>query len=120
MIGTPPFTAAPDDLIDDDLLADAIEADGRDCIDRDVPVVLDRYLRVVPDLERRAVPLDAALDVVLRSAARSRGVPRPDASDAERIASAYPKLRRAISDALSLDGGLMATQQFRAPSALNR
>lgn len=115
MIGAPPFSVAPDDLLDDDLLADAIEADGRECVDRDLPVALDRYLRVVPDLERRSVPLDAALDVVLRSAARSRGVPRPDASDAERIATAYPRLRRAISDALSLDGGLMTTQQVHAP-----
>jgi serine/threonine protein kinase len=115
VIAATPFTASPADLRDDDLLADAIEADGRDCVARGEPVTLERYLRAVPDLEMRTVPLDAAIDVALRSAARERGAQRPDSSDAQKVAAVYPRLHRAISDALMLDGGLMTTHQVQAP-----
>ena len=114
MIGVTPFVARPQDLADDDALADAIESDGRLCIAQDLPVPLDRYLRVVLDLESRPVALDAAIDVALRSSARSRGAARPDASDAERLAGAYPALRHAINDALLLDGRMVTTQEVRA------
>ena len=114
MITQTPFNATPADLRDDDLLADAIEADGRHMVARGQHVTLERYLRSVPDLESRSVPLDAAIDVALRSAASMRGVQRPDVSDAEMVAGAYPRLRRAISDALSLDAGLMTTNQVHA------
>jgi hypothetical protein len=110
-----PFLPAHADAADDDLLADAIEADGRALLEDGVPVPLDRYIHAVPDLERRPVPLDAALDIALRSTARARGAVRPEPSDADRVAAAYPRLRRAIHDALSLDAGLLTTQQVRAP-----
>ena len=116
MITATPFNTSPADAADDDRLADAIEMDGRDCIARGQQVTLDRYIRAVPDLVRRVVPLDAAIDVALRSSARSRGVPRPDSADAERVSADYPLLRRAVIDALSLDAGLITTRQVHAPT----
>ena len=110
-----PFAPGREDAADDDLLADAIEADGRALLEEGAHVSLERYIRAVPDLERRPVPLDAALDIALRSAARARGAPRPEPADADRVATAYPRLRAAILDALSLDGGLLTTHQVRAP-----
>ncbi|MDP1661418.1 MAG: serine/threonine-protein kinase [Phycisphaerales bacterium] len=113
-----PFNPPRADAIDDDLLADAIEADGRELIERGVPVQLDRYLKAVPDLERREVPLDAALDIALRSAALARGATRPEAVDGDLVASAYPRLRGTIQDALSLDAGLLTTRQVRTPERM--
>ncbi|HYD01737.1 MAG TPA: serine/threonine-protein kinase, partial [Phycisphaerales bacterium] len=110
-----PFAPGREDAADDDLLADAIEADGRTLLEEGAHVSLERYMRAVPDLERRPVPLDAALDIALRSAARARGAQRPEPADADRVATAYPRLRAAILDALSLDGGLLTTQQVRTP-----
>lgn len=109
-----PFTPAKADAADDDLLADAIESDGRALLDEGVAVPLDRYIHAVPDLERRPVPLDAALDIALRSSARARGGARPDPTDADRVAADYPRLKRAIHDALSLDAGLLTTHQVQA------
>lgn len=113
MIPVRAFEPTLSEVGDDDLLADAIEADGRGLLEQGVNVQLDRYLIAVPDIERRSVPLDAALDIVLRSVARARGAARPEAKDAETVAASYPRLSRAVHEAFSLDAGLLTTQQVR-------
>lgn len=114
MIPTKPFSVSQSVLFDDELLADAIDSDGRALIDAGVAVSLERYFAAVPDLEERHVPLDAAVDVALRSVARSRGSEVPGSSDAELVASAYPRLRHVIHDAISLEMGLFKTQAVRS------
>ena len=56
---------------DDVGLAELVEADGRFRLRRNRTVDLERYLSAVPDLPRRPDPLDAAIDMALRSLAGS-------------------------------------------------
>jgi tRNA A-37 threonylcarbamoyl transferase component Bud32 len=97
------FVAGHDRLADDRLLADLIEAEGRIRMAGGLAVKLDRYLEAVPDLAQRITPLDAAIDVALRSA-QQVGVPPEIAVD--RLIAAHPGLDRQIRDAAVLDDAL--------------
>lgn len=99
--------------ISDDELADLIREEPQgDVLDSD-SASLDRYLKLVPDLERRVVALDAAIDVVLRR--RSHGGP-PDARVVEELSGHYPHLAEQIRDAAALNAGLASSRgMFTGP-----
>lgn len=92
--------------LDDDALAEVIEADGRLRLQRARTVTLERYLNAVPDLLHRNGPLDAALDVTLRSLSRSGPA---DAASIEALIHQYPNLESAIREAGELNNALWST-----------
>lgn len=96
--------------LDDDTLADLIEADGRARIDVGARVDLDDYLHAVPDLPGRPDALDAALDVVLR--ARS-GASRPPPDVVDGLIASHPRLEAEIRDAAALNNAFWSTQTLR-------
>lgn len=95
---------------DDNIVADVIECDGRLRLSRRMDVRLDRYLRVLPDLPARPVPLDAAIDVALRS--MSRGA-RVDPRAVEDLVGQYPQMEAAIREAAALNAALWSTTGLR-------
>lgn len=98
-------------LLDDDALAELIEADGRARLELGREVDLSRYLAVIPDLASRQVPLDAAIDVSLRwMSASSR--PRPDAVDA--MVDRFPHLESSIREAATLANAMWSTSGLRS------
>lgn len=98
-------------LLDDDALAELIEADGRARLELGREVDLSRYLRVIPDLASRQVPLDAAIDVALRwMSASSR--PRPDAVEA--MVDRFPHLSSSIREAAALANAMWSTSGLRS------
>lgn len=92
--------------LDDDALAEIIEADGRLRLQRARAVTLERYLEAVPDLLSRHGPLDAALDVTLRSLSRSGPA---DAASIQALIRQYPNLESAIREAGELNNALWST-----------
>jgi serine/threonine protein kinase len=76
-------------------------------------VGLDRYTSVIPDLKNRSLPLDAAIDISLRSLAGQRGARNPSLLDATRLADLNPAMRGPILEALALSEGLLATSDLR-------
>lgn len=117
MSGAAPFKPSSEVLGDDDTLADEIEADGRRLIESSTYVDLNRYLSAVEGLEQRLVPLDAAIDIALRSRARASGRLKPAAPDAEALINRHPTLRNAINDALAIGSNLVSTGRMRGLSA---
>jgi predicted Ser/Thr protein kinase len=103
---------------DDELLAEVIEADGRMRIARRLDVSLQRYLVAVPGLAARPVPLDAAIDVALRSMSRSS---RIDPRTVQKLTAEYPHLQSAIHEAAVLNEAVWSTtglrQRVEAPPA---
>ncbi|TVQ53548.1 MAG: serine/threonine protein kinase [Phycisphaerales bacterium] len=97
--------------LQDELLAALIEHDGRCRVARGYPVTLDRYFEAVKDLRDRRDPLDAAIDVTLRSLARSS---RFDASSVDTLVSNYPELERLIREAAALNNAMWSTTGVRA------
>ncbi len=97
--------------LQDELLAELIEHDGRCRVARGYPVTLDRYLGAVKDLRERRDPLDAAIDVTLRSLARSS---RFDASSVDGLVRSYPELERLIREAAALNNAMWSTTGLRA------
>lgn len=95
---------------DDDGLAELIEADGRARIAVQREVDLRRYLRAVPDLMTRTVPLDAAIDVVLRGLS---GSTRPSPDAVRLLQSRFPDLAASISEAASLAQAMWSTTGLR-------
>jgi hypothetical protein len=95
---------------DDERLAELIEADGRArlAVHRDVD--LTRYLGAIPDLARRTVPLDAAIDVALRGLSRG---PRPSQDAVRLLQSRFPELSAEISEAASLAEAIWSTTGLR-------
>ncbi|HVZ93058.1 MAG TPA: serine/threonine-protein kinase [Phycisphaerales bacterium] len=91
----------PLDLVDDDVLADHIRTEGVARLDEGTPVSLDRYLALIPSLPQRPVPLDAALDVVLRSMSGS-GTPTAEAMIS--LIKRHPDLEGPIREAAMLSG----------------
>ncbi|MHC4947551.1 MAG: protein kinase domain-containing protein [Planctomycetota bacterium] len=83
----------------DEPLAEVIEADGRARMARGLPVELRRYLDAFPDLPGRTDPLDAAIDVTLRSRA---GTEAGDDAGVESLVDEHPELEAAIRDAAAL------------------
>lgn len=99
--------AAGSMAISDDELADLIREESLSSpVDSD-SASLDRYLRLVPDLEKRLVALDAAIDVVLRQ--RSHGG-CPDARVVEELSGHYPHLAEHIREAAALSAGLLTSR----------
>jgi len=90
----------------DDVIAELIEADGRLRIRDGLDVTLERYLQALPDLARRPVVLDAAIDVVLRSMS---GSARIDPNSVEALVQTYPHLEASIRDAASLNNAIWST-----------
>ena len=109
--------------LDDEATAEAIEAHGRAALERDGeggegveraggghPASLRFYLRAIPDLPDRPVPLDAAIDVALRGLVH-QGL-SPVAARA-RLVAAHPGLARAVEEAAVLAEALVATSDLR-------
>lgn len=90
----------------DDDLAELIETDGRLRINLARAVDLRRYLDAVPDLARREVALDAAIDISLR--ARSGGS-RTSADAVRSLVNEYPELKGAIGEAAILADAVVST-----------
>ncbi len=97
--------------MDDAQLAELIETDGRIRVELGRAVELSRYLRAVPDLRDRSEPLDAAIDVTLRSMA-AFGIPQQEAE--RQLIANHPDLERAIREAGALSGAMLATIELRA------
>ncbi len=95
---------------DDDELAELIEADGRARIAVRREVDLSRYLRAVPDLATRTVPLDAAIDVTLRGLS---GSTRPSVEAVRLLQSRFPQLSESIAEAASLAQAMWSTTGLR-------
>src|SRR5262249_12700214 len=97
----PSFAALFAQLSDpsDDSIADLIEADGRLRLNRGLPVSLQRYLEVVPDLASRPDCLDAAIDVTLRSIS---GSSRISVDAVQRLSRQHADLARPIEEAAAL------------------
>ena len=102
------------DVGDDMVLAELIEADGRLRLLRNRPVDLARYLSAIPDLARRADPLDAAIDVSLRQLSGGART-RPDA--VERMIAEYPELEQPILEAAALNAAVWSTTGLRSQMA---
>jgi predicted Ser/Thr protein kinase len=94
---------------DDEALAELIEADGRIRLAHGWPCELERYLAAVPDLSSRPVALDAAIDMALRSLARTS---RVDEAAVRFMASRYPSLETAIREAAALNEAVWSTTRL--------
>jgi len=100
---------------DDVRLAEVIEADGRRRILRGFEVSLDRYLESVHDLRERTEPLDAAVEMTLRSLSGSSRV-SPSAVDV--MVRAHPDLAQVIHEAATLTNVLWSTNGVRESLAV--
>lgn len=100
-------------------LADLIEQDGRDRLDRGLSCGLDRYYSVVPDLVAKPISLDAAIDISLRSIALTDGCAAPQEKHAECLLKSYPELAGPIRLAAILNNQLVSTSGMGA-KGLNR
>lgn len=100
-------------------LADLIEQDGRDRLDRGLACDLDRYYSVVPDLIAKPISLDAAIDISLRSIAIADGCSSPQERHAECLLKSYPELAGPIRLAALLNNQLVSTSGMGA-SGKNR
>lgn len=98
-----------EDLSDEEL-ADLIDVDGRALFAARETVRLERYLNATPDLPKRQIPLDAAIEATLRSMSGSSVIRR---EDAETLASAHPSLRGSIMDAFILSRVIATTNTTR-------
>ncbi len=90
----------------DDDLAELIEVDGRTRIGLRRSIGLNRYLDAIPDLAGRELPLDAAIDVVLREMS---GGARPTRQAIDALTALHPELRSAIGDAAMLGKAVVST-----------
>lgn len=91
-------------------LAELIEVDARWRLDAGLPVTLDRYLSIVPDLDNRPVSLDAAIEFALRSLS---GSSRPTTDAVRALSIAHPALAVSIRNAAALSQGLATTRTLR-------
>lgn len=107
-----PFHEILNDLgpLTDDELAELIEEDGRNRIARGGHVRLDRYLHAIPDLLSRMDPLDAAVDVTLRSLS---GSARIDDASVETLVAEYPHIEQLIREAALLNNTMLSTSDVR-------
>ncbi len=108
-----PFPPLLDALIsssrlDDEQLADWIGVDGRDRLARGEKINLADYLAAIPDLRSRLEPLDAAIDIALRSAS---GTGKADDFAVQFLVDSYPFLENEIRDAATLADALIATSE---------
>jgi serine/threonine protein kinase len=99
------------DIDDDAALSELIEAEGRHRISLGAKVELGRYVTAIPDLADREVPLDAAIDVTLRSLS---GGSRITTQAVEVLVDQHPGLERAIREAALLNAAIWSTTGFQA------
>ncbi len=90
----------------DERLADLIEEDGRARIARGLEVTIERYLEVVPDLLERCEPIDAAIDVTLRSRC---GSARFDEEAVEALIEQYPQIESVVREAVALNNAMRSS-----------
>lgn len=90
----------------DEALAELIELDGRLRLARGLPVDLRRYLDSLPDLDRRPIALDTAIDVTLRSLS---GTSHLEPEAVETLADQYPTLAGPIREAAVLSQAIWST-----------
>lgn len=102
------FTEADPD--NDDVLAELIEADGRWRIARGMAVDLVRYTGAVANLSKRPVPLDAAIDIALRSL--SGGSPISEYA-VEALIRGHPQWETVIREAATLNAAVLSTTGMR-------
>jgi len=95
---------------DDEALAELIEVDGRARVALGKHIDLRRYLDAVADLPSRPVPLDAAIDVTLRSLSKSS---RPTQEAVQTLAASYPDLAEIIREAATLADAMCSTTGLR-------
>ncbi|MFN0010473.1 MAG: protein kinase domain-containing protein [Phycisphaerales bacterium] len=100
---------------DDPTLADWIEADARERMQRGLEVELSRYLRAIPGLPSYPVALDAALEFTIRSLATRVG---SAAEAAAAIVRSFPNLSEAVQDALGLLDAVASTASVAALPAM--
>ena len=101
-------------------LADLIEQDGRDRLERGLTCGLDRYYSVVPDLIAKPISLDAAIDISLRSIAIADGCTSPQEKHAECLLRSYPELSGPIRLAALLNNQMVSTSGMGASGANRR
>lgn len=93
--------------IADETVASEIRLYGRMRLERGERITLTEFLDSVPNIESRPAPLDAAIDIALRSLSGSTH-PTEDAVD--RLIEAHPSLERAIRTAASLSRALWSSE----------
>jgi hypothetical protein len=91
---------------DDDALSELIEVDGRLRISLRRSISMKRYLEAIPDLTLRELPLDSAIDVVLRAMS---GGARPTSAAVAELKSQYPEMAVAIDEAAVLGRAVVST-----------
>lgn len=91
-------------------LATLIREHGRARLAARLPVSLQDYLRVIEDLPSRRAPLDAAIDIALRS---RTGASRPDDAGVEALIRNHPDLALPIREAAVLAHALWSTDALR-------
>lgn len=89
-------------------IADLIDIDGRYRIRTKKIVTLDRYTADIPDIAMRPELLDAAIDMTLRSMARSGSA---DNLSIDKLIKKYPQYERAIREAVALNNAIWSTRQ---------
>lgn len=95
---------------DDGALAELIEIDGRERLTRGLYVDLQRYLDAVPDLPRRSIALDSAVDFSLRSLS---GEGEASSHFVDTLVDNYPFLEQQIREAAALNNALWSTSGIR-------
>ena len=98
------------DIADDYFLAELIEADGRLRLERGLTVDLTRYLHAEKTLVDRKVPLDAAIDLALRSASGGLGI---TLAAITRLIQRHPEMEITIREATTLDAAVWSTTRVR-------
>ena len=91
-------------------LADLIELDGRTRLEAGLPVELGRYLRAVPDLVRKRIALDAAVEFAIRGGVQAG---QTEIEAAEALCRKHPELSDAIMLAVALNEGVCSTTSLR-------
>jgi serine/threonine protein kinase len=98
---------------DEHEIADLIAMHARTRIARGAPVSLREYLDRIPDLERKPVALDIAIESALLAATGGRGGRRDIERAGRLLASEYPNLRGAILEAATLSSLMCSTNTLR-------
>ncbi len=108
----PPFRDIVSTVVvaDDGQLAELVEIDGRYRLQSRREVPLARYLSDIPDLHQRPDPLDAAIDMAIRSLT---SVGRSEDDAVNQLIGQHPDLAAEIRDAAALNNAIWSTQRLR-------
>ena len=93
--------------IADETLASEIRLHGRMRLERGDRITLTELLDSVPNITARPAPLDAAIDIALRSLS---GSTQPTEAAVEQLVAEHPSLERAIRTAASLSRALWSSE----------